>query len=250
MQSSIQAKQISLLIKNLLKKHDATYADLAKVLGVTEASVKRIMAKSDFTLARLELIADWFGFDFFEFVEKAKLSNQEPFYFNKEQELALAQTPAALYTLILLSVGFSLEKIRKKLTLDPREFQRLLFVLDKNNLIELKHEGKIKIRARAPFQMLEAGPLRSKFSSVFLNHALELIKNANKDNSQLIVSEFYMSEELLNKMRNEISGVHKKYMHLAKMEQEIVSIDQFQAVTEVIFNTVHNSWERILLSST
>lgn len=246
MEQSITSKQIIELIKGLLKKHRYSYADLGKTLGLTEASIKRLMSQGDISIERLELIAEWFGFDFFDFLAKARPAEPKSSYFSARQENVLLKTPIGLYVMIQLSVGFPLKKIRENLKMSSAEFIKVLYVLDKVDLIELRSESNVKIRMRAPFKMLEDGALKGKLQPLFLAEVLRLARDAKNSDSQILVSEFYMSKKLLKKMREDLASVHQKYMELARLDQEVVSTGELQPVSEIIFNTVHNSWGKVL----
>ena len=64
--------QISPLIKALkkqLKAHGYTYLDVASLLDLSEASVKRLFAEENFTLQRLESICHMVGIEISELVQ-------------------------------------------------------------------------------------------------------------------------------------------------------------------------------------
>jgi transcriptional regulator with XRE-family HTH domain len=56
-----QAESLVNALKNLLKARGITYAQLAKGLGLSEASVKRIFAERSFTLERLDQVCTLLG---------------------------------------------------------------------------------------------------------------------------------------------------------------------------------------------
>ena len=53
-------------LKRVLKARGLTYADIARGLDLSEASVKRIFSKRDFTLERLDEVCRLAGIDFAE----------------------------------------------------------------------------------------------------------------------------------------------------------------------------------------
>ncbi len=248
MEKSVTTKQIVFLLKKLLKKHGYNYSDLAEILAISEASAKRIMSQGDFSLKRLEKISEWFGLDFFDFLDKAKSVHLEPYEFSSEQEEALVRDPNLLYTMILLSVGYTVSDLSAKLNKEQKPLDRILQQLDKIGLIELHANRKIKLMVRAPFRMKKRGQLHQAYYDKFVNKACEHLRQYNSED-QLIVSEFYMSDNLLQKMRKEVSEVHSKYMDLARMEQEVVDVSNFKPVTEIIFNTNQDSWKDVLIPS-
>lgn len=152
MSHSITSKRLVSFIKSLLKKNGYKYSDLAEVLDIKESSVKRIMAQGDFSVDRLELIADWFGFSFFEFVEKAKPKSTTYYEFSPQQDDLLCKYPQGLYVLILLSVGLSIQSIESKLGLDKKVFDTMITALDQHDLLRVETGGRVRLLKRAPYR--------------------------------------------------------------------------------------------------
>ncbi|MFN9068837.1 MAG: helix-turn-helix domain-containing protein, partial [Bdellovibrionales bacterium] len=145
-----EAQSLREVIKKLLKKNGLNYRDLATELKLTEAAVKKLMKEGDFKIQRLEIIANWFGYTLFELIEMAKRSAITPFTFSNEQEIELSKNPKALYVLLLLAAGFSLEQIKINADMKESEIRRNVFLLDRIQLIKLMPNDKLKMNCRGP----------------------------------------------------------------------------------------------------
>jgi DNA-binding Xre family transcriptional regulator len=59
-----QTNNLLLALKKQLRAQGKTYADVAQLLDLSEASVKRLFASQSFTLQRLEQLCDWLQIEF------------------------------------------------------------------------------------------------------------------------------------------------------------------------------------------
>jgi DNA-binding Xre family transcriptional regulator len=66
------------VLKKALKAHGKTYADTAKYLGISEASVKRAFSQKSFTLHRLDEICQMLGIEFTDLLQMVKDSAAAP----------------------------------------------------------------------------------------------------------------------------------------------------------------------------
>src|SRR2546423_12274463 len=78
-------------VKATLRARGVTYATLARQLGVSEATVKRMFSHGSFTLARTEEILALLDIDLQELARLAREGAAAPAELSHEQELALAR---------------------------------------------------------------------------------------------------------------------------------------------------------------
>src|SRR5690348_5974335 len=75
------------VLKRTLKNRGLTYRDLAKKVGLSEASVKRVFAEETFTLQRLEKVCSAVGITMSELVRMAtEKAEPSAHYLSIEQE--------------------------------------------------------------------------------------------------------------------------------------------------------------------
>lgn len=67
-----QTNNLLLALKKQLRAQGKTYADVAQLLDLSEASVKRLFASQSFTLQRLEQLCDWLQIEFSELMQQAQ----------------------------------------------------------------------------------------------------------------------------------------------------------------------------------
>ena len=91
-----QAESLVNALKNLLKARGITYAQLAKGLGLSEASVKRIFAERSFTLERLDQVCTLLGIQISDLARMVVAEQPVPSRLTEEQEKKLVADPKLL----------------------------------------------------------------------------------------------------------------------------------------------------------
>ncbi len=156
-----ECAQIIAVLKRSLKARGTTYRDLAKAVGLSEASVKRIFATETFSLTRLEQICTALGLSI---VEVAKMAAQQTTpggqQLSMEQEQVLAEDSRLLACFHLLINGHTPASIAGELDLTERDLRRLLVKLDAARLIELQPKMKVRLRTSNVIVWRSNGPVR------------------------------------------------------------------------------------------
>ena len=153
--------QIVAVLKRSLKARGMTYDALAKRVGLSEASIKRVFAEQTFTLERVEQVCAALGLSIAEVVRLAGQQEKDG-----AQQLTLAQeetlaSDASLFaTFYLLLNGRSTQAIMAELRLGERELRRLLVKLDAEKLIELQPRLKVRLRTSNVIAWRSGGPVR------------------------------------------------------------------------------------------
>jgi len=78
-----------LALKYELKAVEMTYADLAKLMGIAESSVKRMLAKGDMSLSRIDAICRVLRLDFAELARRVAYSQPLLVKLTQAQEKAV-----------------------------------------------------------------------------------------------------------------------------------------------------------------
>jgi transcriptional regulator with XRE-family HTH domain len=131
-----QTNNLLLALKKQLRAQGKTYADVAQLLDLSEASVKRLFASQSFTLQRLEQLCDWLQIEFSELMQQAQQQPQlTQLTLQQEQDIAADQ----LLLLVAVSVinGFSFQDLQSHYALTEPECVRKLAALDRLKIIDL-----------------------------------------------------------------------------------------------------------------
>jgi DNA-binding Xre family transcriptional regulator len=156
-----ECAQIIAVLKRSLKARGTTYRDLAKAIGLSEASIKRIFAEESFSLDRLEQICTALGLSI---VEVARMAAQQTTTGGQQltiaQEELLASDSRLLACFHLLLNGWGAAAIAAELDLSERELRQLLVKLDAGKLIELQPKLKASLRTSNVISWRSNGPVR------------------------------------------------------------------------------------------
>jgi len=146
-------------VKQLLKAQGVTYAELARRLGLSHASVKRLFSAQTFTLARLAQVCRVLEIDFFDLARLARGRAEAPRELTERQESALAQNAKLLGVFYLLLSDWTADEILAAYELREPELTRLLAQLDRLRLIELLPHNRVRVRAPKLVQLRPGGPI-------------------------------------------------------------------------------------------
>lgn len=152
-----------LVLKQELKRAHMTYADLAKALGMAESSVKRMLAKGDMPLSRIDAICRALKLDFAELAQR--VADAQPLL----RELTHAQEQAVVVDKKLLLVAinvlsqWTLEQITGAYRISEAECIACLAQLDRIGIIELRPLNRYRLKLAKTFSWRSNGPVMEFF---------------------------------------------------------------------------------------
>lgn len=149
-------------LKKILKSRGLTYSDLARDLGLSEASVKRVFAEKSFTLDRLNQVCDVLGITFYDLAKQSRPWGDSG-VFTEDQETELAADPRLFSFFYILISGWAVESIPKDFEISASEVSRLLLRLDRLHLIELKAKNAFKPLVSRHVKWRVGGPLMARY---------------------------------------------------------------------------------------
>jgi transcriptional regulator with XRE-family HTH domain len=160
-------------IKRCIKAKGMTYADLARVLGLSEANVKRMFSLESLTLKRIEQIVSALDMNLYEVAKlatsKASASASE---LSLDQEKALARDPRLFSLFHLLLFGLSLAKIARDYQIAQIEAEKGVRELERLGLVERGRRDKIVVRVSRAIVWRPNGPLRQTYEKPVRAHFL------------------------------------------------------------------------------
>jgi len=152
-------------LKRALKGRGITYATLAARLGLSEASVKRMFSRRDFTLQRMDDICNVAGVDFGEIVHDVSVAEAGTTHLTVQQEDEIVSDPK-LVLIALCAVGnWTFEQIVDTYDIPRAECVRHLARLDRHRIIELLPDNRIRPLIGRTFSWLPDGPIQRYFRS-------------------------------------------------------------------------------------
>ncbi len=150
-------------LKAELKSAGLTYADLARRLGMAESSIKRIFAKGDMPLSRIDDICRVLRLDFADLARQVAAVQPLREQLTPAQERAVVASPKLLLTAICCLSQWSFEQIVSTYRISEVECIKCLTTLDKLGIIELRPLNRYRLHVAKTFRWLPHGPVMHYF---------------------------------------------------------------------------------------
>jgi transcriptional regulator with XRE-family HTH domain len=160
-------------LKSTLRARGLTYGHLARALGVSEATVKRMFSRGSFTLARTEEILDFLDIDLHELARLAREGSSAPAELSHEQELALAKDERLLSVFWLIQNRWSFAEILAAFAISRNELTSAFARLDRLALISWGAGERVRLRVRRDFRWRDGGPVKKAYGRRVMREFLE-----------------------------------------------------------------------------
>jgi DNA-binding Xre family transcriptional regulator len=152
-----------LALKKELKSAQMTYAELARKLGLAESSVKRMLAKGDMPLSRIDAICRALKLDFAELARRVADAQPLLAELTQAQEKAVVADKKLLLVAICVLSQWTLEQIVTSYRLSEAEGIKYLAQLDRVGIIALKPLNRYRLKLAKTFRWRPHGPVMSYF---------------------------------------------------------------------------------------
>ena len=150
-------------LKKELKAAQMTYADLATKLGVAESSVKRMLAKGDMSLSRVDAICRALKLDFAELARRVADAQPLLAALTQQQEQAVVADKKLLLVAICVLSQWTLEQMVASYRLSEAECVACLAQLDRIGIIELRPLNRYRLKLAKAFRWRPHGPVMQFF---------------------------------------------------------------------------------------
>ncbi|QBE64383.1 helix-turn-helix domain-containing protein [Pseudoduganella lutea] len=150
-------------LKRELKARGVTYAELARRIGMSEASVKRMFAQRSLTLQRLDEILAAAGIDLLDLTRSALDAPKLVAQLTHAQEEELIGDPKLLLVAVAALNGLPVDEIVATFTLTEAQTVKYLLRLDRIGFLVLKPNNRVKLLVARTFDWIPNGPIQTWF---------------------------------------------------------------------------------------
>ncbi|QRR33785.1 helix-turn-helix transcriptional regulator [Hydrogenophaga sp. YM1] len=155
-------------LKRELKSARMTYADLAIAMGMAESSVKRMLAKGDMSLSRIDAICHALKLDFAELARRVADAQPLVTELTPAQERAVVADKKLLLVAICVLSQWTVEQITGTYRLSEADCVKSLAQLDRIGIIELRPLNRYRLKLAKTFRWRPHGAVMN----FFREHAL------------------------------------------------------------------------------
>jgi transcriptional regulator with XRE-family HTH domain len=216
-------------LKRELRTRGLTYGRVARELGLSETSVKRMFSRRDFTLKRLDSICRIANTEFSELARLLQVPDTPISSLTPEQEKEIVADKKLFLAAVCVLNHISFDQLVAGYELTPAECIKLLARLDRLKFIELQPGNRIKLLVSRTFSWLPNGPIQKFFndqahgeffrSNFTGRDELMLVVNGmlSKASAAAIVSR-------LKRVAREFSDLHTEDLRLPVSERSAMSL--------------------------
>jgi transcriptional regulator with XRE-family HTH domain len=152
-----------LALKKELKAAGLTYADLARRLDMAESSVKRMLAKGDMSLSRVDAVCRALKLDFADLARRVADAQPLLTELTQDQERAVVADKKLLLVAISVLSLWTLEQITATYRVSEAECIKYMVQLDRVGIIELRPLNRYRLKLAKTFRWRPHGPVMNYF---------------------------------------------------------------------------------------
>lgn len=212
-------------VKTALKARDVTYAQLAKQLGLSEASVKRVLSRGTLSLRRLEQICDAIGTSVAEMAQLGRGSVGERLEtLSLAQESALAAEPKLFACYHLIANGRTSREIETEMKVSSRMVQQWLSTLQKLGLVLMSARNRPKAVASVAIRWRTDGPVRRMYEREVRTEFLQSLAGAEGEALQFRSAELSQASRRI--LQRKLDRLAAEFTDLAELDSTLPSAEK------------------------
>ena len=206
-------------LKQALKTHRLTYAEVARRLAMSEANVKRMFAAKRFTLDRLEQICQLMELELTDLFRLYEESRQRITQLTEEQEQELVSDTKLLLVAVSVRNRLSFDDILHNYHLSETECIRCLARLDKLKIIDLLPNNHIKLRIDENFRWLPNGPIHQFFDKQIKDQFLK--SRFTGDHQQRLFLFGLLGDASVEVVMKKLQALAKEFTELHRQDAQL-----------------------------
>ena len=148
-------------IKSRLRVQGMTYRELAARIGVSEPTVKRDLARGNFSLERLDRICEALGVAVEELIQPPDTAALTEL--SEPQERAIVASPKLLLVTYLVVNDWKFDEIVATFRMDANELIDVLLRLDRLRIVDFRPPSRVRKLTARNFSWRKDGPVHAYF---------------------------------------------------------------------------------------
>ena len=152
-------------LKRELRARKITYATVAKHIGMSEVSVKRMFSRKEFTLSRLDRICALAQMELSDLARLFAARDSVISQLTLEQERELASNQKLILVALCVLNHWTHEEMIAVYDLKPAECVALLLKLDRLKFIQLLPNNRYRLIVSRAFAWIPDGPIQQLFKT-------------------------------------------------------------------------------------
>lgn len=226
-----QTQQLIDTLKHTLKAHKKTYADVARAWDLSEASVKRVFAERNLSLARLEEACQLVDMEISDLVQLMNRRSHQILQLTHDQEKEIAGDRVLLLVTVCALNRWTFAEMLQYFKIGEPNAIKCLARLDRLKIIDLLPGNRIKLRISPNFHWIENGPIQRLFRSRLQDDFFD--SNFDRQTEKLSVVNGMLSRKSNAILQTKMERLAREFDELND-EDAGLPLDQRHGVTMVV----------------
>src|SRR5215469_5724574 len=197
-------------LKRALRERGLNYATVARALNVSLATVKRLFARGELSLQRVEVICELVGLSLREILERAQEHSAPTNQLTLTQEREIVADPRLFLITWLVLNRVPFEEIVRGYRLTEREALRYLIRLDRLKVLELQPQNRVRLLVSRRFSWRVGGPVQRYIHEKLLREFLASAFTAAEE--EFFFHGATVSREVLARLKRVLQGAARDCM--------------------------------------
>ncbi len=150
-------------LKKCLRESNTTYADVARHLDLSEATIKRMFGQKNLSLDRLEAICQLIDMEISDVVGAMQQTRVLLSELDEQQEQEIVDSTELLLMLVCLVNHWTVDEFISVYKFEQTECVQLLARLDRLKIIELLPNNRVRLLLTPTFKWRDNGPIQRFF---------------------------------------------------------------------------------------
>jgi len=206
-------------LKQALKSHRLTYAEVGRRLNMSEANVKRMFASKRFSLDRMEDICRLMNMELTDLLYLYEESRQRITQLTLKQEEELVKDLKLLLVAVSVRNRLTFDDILRNYQLTEAECIQCLAKLDKLKIIDLLPHNRIKLRIDDDFRWQPNGPIERFFEKHLQNQFLKSGFSGELSNRLFLFG--LLSDSSTQQLMQKIVALAKEFTDLHRQDARL-----------------------------
>lgn len=211
-------------LKRELRARRITYATVAKHLGMSEVSVKRMFSRREFTLSRLDRICELAHIEFSDLTRIFAAQDVVISQLTREQECEFVENHKLMLIALCVLNHWTFEQIVATYELTPAECIRLLARLDRLKFIELLPNNRFRLIVSGAFTWIPDGPIQRLFNAQAQSDFFK--SRFEKDDELLLVTSGCVSKPSASALFARIRKIASDFAEMRSAEAAVPAADR------------------------
>lgn len=199
-------------LKSALKSHNLKYRDVARAMGLSEASIKRLFSSRTFSLQQIQQVCLMMGMEISDLVQLMVERQARLQELSEEQEEEIVRDPGFLIITVCVLNRWTLEDMLRHYTFTEHECVQKLARLDRLKIIELLPKNRIKLLVAPNFSWRKNGPIQRFFLDTIEKELFQA--QFDKPDHRLVVLNGMLSAQSNGELQKKIERLAREFDQL------------------------------------